>query len=219
MIVNIRPTVCDIGAGVAHLTIPLLQQGYKVDAVEPNDEMRAIGIQRTQDFKNIIWHCATGEDTKRHSNFYDTVTYGSSLNVMDTDVALNEAHRILKNKGFMACLWNHRDLHDPLQNEIEHIIKNHVPDYDYGNRRIDQTAIINASNCFESVKLIEGKIIHKVKTNDWCNAWYSHATLHRQSGESFYEIINDIKNFIHQNYPDEIINVPYVTRVWYARKK
>ena len=32
--------VCDIGAGVAHLTIPLAEFGLFVKAVEPNDAMR-----------------------------------------------------------------------------------------------------------------------------------------------------------------------------------
>ena len=39
--------ICDIGAGVAHLTIPLASRGFIVDAVEPNDSMRRNGIKRT----------------------------------------------------------------------------------------------------------------------------------------------------------------------------
>ena len=39
--------VCDIGAGVAHLTLKLVDRQMKVTAVEPNDEMRKYGMQRT----------------------------------------------------------------------------------------------------------------------------------------------------------------------------
>ena len=38
--------VCDVGAGVAHLTLMLLARGMDVVAVEPNDAMRANGIKK-----------------------------------------------------------------------------------------------------------------------------------------------------------------------------
>ncbi|MCW5701033.1 MAG: hypothetical protein KIT82_00395 [Bradyrhizobium sp.] len=47
--------VCDIGAGVAHLTIPLLNHGCVVDAVEPNDAMRAGGKARTSGREGVAW--------------------------------------------------------------------------------------------------------------------------------------------------------------------
>ncbi len=40
---------CDVGAGVAHLTIELAKRGLNVIAVEPNDSMRKYGKMRTQD--------------------------------------------------------------------------------------------------------------------------------------------------------------------------
>ena len=38
--------VCDIGAGTGHLSVHLVGRGLAVDAVEPNDAMRAIGRER-----------------------------------------------------------------------------------------------------------------------------------------------------------------------------
>ena len=40
--------VCDVGAGAAHLTLKLAEHGLHVCAVEPNDAMRANGIERTK---------------------------------------------------------------------------------------------------------------------------------------------------------------------------
>jgi hypothetical protein len=57
--------VCDIGAGVGHLTIPLLKKGYVVTAVEPNDAMRVNGIKQTAEYKDVIWTEAGGEDTSQ----------------------------------------------------------------------------------------------------------------------------------------------------------
>ena len=41
---------CDVGAGVAHLTLMLVARGLGVVAVEPNDAMRANGVKRTEKF-------------------------------------------------------------------------------------------------------------------------------------------------------------------------
>ena len=37
--INTDSKVCDVGAGVAHLTIMLAEKGISVTAVEPNDAM------------------------------------------------------------------------------------------------------------------------------------------------------------------------------------
>ena len=54
---------------------------------------------------------------------------------MDRTKALKEVYRILKRKCWFAALWNHRDLENPIQMEIEKIIKSNIPNYDYGSRR------------------------------------------------------------------------------------
>jgi 16S rRNA A1518/A1519 N6-dimethyltransferase RsmA/KsgA/DIM1 with predicted DNA glycosylase/AP lyase activity len=57
--------VCDVGAGVAHLTLMLAARGMEVVAVEPNDAMRANGIKRTAHIENVRWHEGTGEYRSR----------------------------------------------------------------------------------------------------------------------------------------------------------
>ena len=80
--------VCDVGAGVAHLTLKLARKNIYVDAVEPNDEMRKYGKMRTKDISNVKWFEGTGEETGRLDNTYDQVTFGSSFNVTDRKVNL-----------------------------------------------------------------------------------------------------------------------------------
>ena len=45
--------VCDVGAGIAHLTLMLAAKGLDVSAVEPNDAMRRNGINRTEKSSNV----------------------------------------------------------------------------------------------------------------------------------------------------------------------
>jgi SAM-dependent methyltransferase len=208
---------CDIGAGTAHLTLPLLERGLVVDAVEPNDAMRRLGRWRTANIPGVTWHDGTAEATGMGSEEYVLVTFGSSFNVCDRRIALVETHRLLRQGGWFACLWNHRDLTDPLQAEVEAVIRARVPGYTLGSRREDQTEVIAASGLFEPVQVVTGRIVHTVSTVDWIEAWRSHATLARQAGAKQMEVVAAIEALLaHHNL--ERIDVPYTTRAWMARK-
>jgi len=210
--------ICDIGAGTGFLSKELASRGFIVTSIEPNDEMRKYGIQDTQNVKNIIWKKAAAEETFEKENYFDAVTYGSSFNVVDKDAALREAHRIVKSKGWFSCMWNHRDLHDPLQEQIEDIIKKHIPEYSYGSRREDQSDVLKQSNLFSSVEFFSNTFIHKYRKEDVFEAWQSHGTLHRQAKEKFSLILDDIKTFL-DGLNKEYIEIPYETKIWVAQFK
>lgn len=217
--INEHSLVCDIGAGTAHLTIPLLQRGLRVVAVEPNDSMRKLGKSRTEQWAKISWYEGTGEATGQPSNLFELVTFGSSFNVTDRAKALKESHRLLKNRGWFACMWNHRDLMDDLQQSVEKIIFSYIPDYSYGSRREDQTDIIEKSNLFQKPIFMEGLVTHQVPKSAWVEAWASHATLKRQAGVLFSDIISDIEVFVRENIQGDMILIPYKTKIWLAQKK
>jgi ubiquinone/menaquinone biosynthesis C-methylase UbiE len=205
--------VCDVGAGVAHLTLMLAIRGLNVVAVEPNDAMRSNGIKRTATLGNVRWHEGTGEATGQVDQSFDMVTFGSSFNVCDRQLALKEAARILKPRGWFVCMWNHRYLEDPIQARIEEVIKEQVQGYGYGTRREDQGATIDASGLFGPVIHIESRITHEQSIAECVEAWRSHATLQRQAGKAFSEIIASIEAYLHSlNAP--VIHIPYTTTIW-----
>ncbi|MFT5429433.1 MAG: ubiquinone/menaquinone biosynthesis C-methylase UbiE [Myxococcota bacterium] len=208
--------VADVGAGVAHLTLMLADRGLNVTAVEPNDAMRANGITRTASFKNVRWFEGVGEATTLEDNSYDFVTFGSSFNVTDRQEALKETKRIARPRAWFACMWNHRDLSDPIQTAIEDIIKKHVDSYDYGSRREDQTAVINASELFGDVHKLEGVVHHSQTIIDCVEAWRSHATLQRQAGDAFPAVVKDIEAML-ADLKTDAIQIPYTTRIWAAQ--
>jgi ubiquinone/menaquinone biosynthesis C-methylase UbiE len=208
---------CDVGAGAAHLTTMLAKFGLDITAIEPNDAMRQNGIKKTQSLSNINWCEGTGELTGQKTDYFDRITFGSSFNVCNRAVTLIEAARILKNDGWFMCLWNHRNLSDPIQIEIEKIIKKAIPEYGYGTRRQDQTDIIRKSRLFSNIQEFSGSIDHNQTILECIEAWRSHATLSRQSGAIFFSIIEDIKSFL-VTLKEPIIKVPYTTLGWVAQK-
>jgi ubiquinone/menaquinone biosynthesis C-methylase UbiE len=209
--------VCDIGAGVAHLTLPLLAAGFKVVAVEPNDAMRANGMKRTEKSANVEWVEAGGEDTGLPGGHFDFVTFGSSFNVVDRQKAMAETHRLLKPGRFFTCLWNHRDLSDPVQKKIEEIIAANIPGYDYGVRREDQSAILTASPLFTEVQKVEGQLIFPQPIAKTVEAWRSHATLERQAKDKFGAVVDEIEKYL-KSLARDTIDIPYTTRAWIAKR-
>jgi len=207
---------CDVGAGVAHLTLMLAARGLDVVAVEPNDAMRANGIKRTEQLANVRWNEGTGEATGQVKRSFDMVTFGSSFNVCDRQGALTETARILKPRGWFACMWNHRQLQDPIQAQIESIIKARVPEYGYGTRREDQTKVIDASGMFGPVVHLDSRVMHEQTIEECVEAWRSHATLERQAGAAFHDVVAAIERYL-QGLGKPSIQVPYSTNIWVAQ--
>ena len=201
--------VADIGAGTGKLTRMLLNSGLIVSAVEPNDNMRTYGIQNTAG-KSVTWTEGVGENTGLENNSVYAAFFGSSFNVVNQEKTLEEVARILLPKGWFACLWNHRDVEDPTQKEIESIIKSFIPNYDYGLRRQDPSLLIQDNKNFETVINIEERFTVPMTKVVIVDAWKSHDTVYRQSNGKFDEIIEAISTSLTK---DEYL-VPYFTRIW-----
>lgn len=208
--------VCDVGAGAAHLTLKLAEAQFDVCAVEPNDAMRVNGKKRMEKYKNVRWFEGVGEKTGMETDAFDMVTFGSSFNVCDRQLALIETKRILKDGGWFACMWNHRDLTDPLQKKIEELLRNEIDDYSYGTRREDQTEAIKESGLFSTPIYVEGSVIHTISAEDFIEGFKSHGTIARQAADKFESIIGKIRNIVMEENK-EFIEVPYTTRIWMAQ--
>lgn len=219
-IAEVKPgdPVCDVGAGVAHLTLMLADKQLNVASVEPNDDMRTNGIKRTESYNNVEWFEGVGEDTGQPSNTFKLVTFGSSFNVCDRPKALEEVKRISQSKGWFACMWNHRNLSDPIQTKIESIIASNIEGYGYGTRREDQTEVIEQSGLFGEVKQFSGEIVHMQDIADVVEAWRSHATLERQAGDKFHQVVDQIEEYLN-SLETSAIKVPYTTNIWMAQLK
>ncbi len=207
--------VADIGAGTGKLAAPLAHRGLRVSAIEPNAAMRAFGIRNTRGL-DVTWSEGTGECSGLATGAFDLVTFGSSFNVVNQATALVEVARILTPAGSVACMWNHRDLDDPVQAGIEAIIRQQIPRYEYGKRRQDPTPVIDACGLFGPVGTLEERFVVEVSVADHVEAWRSHATLRRQSGTRFGAIVEAIENALGTIGS---LPTPYFTRVWYARRR
>lgn len=210
--------VADIGAGTGNLTKMLLDRGMSCVAVEPNDAMRKIGIEVTQG-RRVEWRVGTGEKTGLGDASADLFAMGSSFNTTERQATLAEARRVLKNGGWFACLWNHRDLTgDPTQTLAEDIIRRFVPDYSHGVRREDQTDLLKVAAGFTGLEYVE--VTQKVdqELEHYLLAWRSvknkYWDLTTSAGSALFDkICEDMRRRM-----PAVLNLTYTTRLWMVRK-
>lgn len=175
-------------------------------------------MKKTARYKNVQWYEGVGEHTGMEGGRFVLVTFGSSFNVCNRQEALKESRRILKDGGWFACMWNHRNLDDPLQKEIEGIFMERIEGYSYGTRREDQTEMISQSGLFGEVVYVEGTVVHEILAEDFIQGWKSHGTLQRQSKDKFDSINQEIRKVVEAK-GETYIRVPYTTRIWMAQAK
>lgn len=205
-----QAAAADIGAGTGRLSLPLREHGLHVTAVEPNAAMRAVG-----EADGLAYVAARGEATGLPTAAFDLVSYGSSFNVMPAAAALAEAARLLRDNGYIALMWNHRDLDDPLQQLVEQAIRRHLPAYGYGSRREDPTAQIEHSGLFGPVRQLGHAFVHQTSRSAFLDGFRAHATLLRQAGDKAGAVLADIAAAIGT---DEFVQVPFHTRIWWAQR-
>jgi ubiquinone/menaquinone biosynthesis C-methylase UbiE len=204
--------VADVGAGTGKLARPLAERGLVVHAIEPNAEMRTYGIRNTSGLP-VDWRDGRGEQTGLADRCVRAVWFGSSFNVVDQQATLKECRRVVSPSGWFCCLWNHRDLSDPLQARIEDVIRAAVPAYEYGTRRGDPTGTLAAAGLFEDIRPFSSSFSTRMSRAAVMDAWRSHATLARQAGAALGGILDAIA----AELSSDVIDVPYTTQGWYAR--
>ncbi len=212
----------DIGAGTGIWTRMLAARGlHSIVAVEPNDAMRAQGIEASRG-AGIVWRKGSAEDTGLPDASADLVSMASSLHWADFDKACVEFRRILRPGGLFVALWNPRLVEaNPLLVEIEAQIEQLKP----GIRRVSSgrsgiterlTDMLTARPEFSGVLYLEGRHSLRQTPEQYIGAWRSVNDLQVQLGADLFG------KFLH--YAEKrtahltAIETTYVTRAWAARR-
>ena len=126
---NLDSTIADIGSGTGILTQQLLDKGFQVHAVEPNDNMRIEAETKLKNYPNFISHNASAEHTGLSNNSIDLITAAQAFHWFDKTLFKIEAKRILKKDGNVSLVFNNRILSDPLIIENATICRTYCPGF------------------------------------------------------------------------------------------
>jgi ubiquinone/menaquinone biosynthesis C-methylase UbiE len=134
---DLRPgrKVVDIAAGTGKLTRVLAATGADVVAVEPVAGMRARLAAALPDVELLD---GVAETIPLRDASVDAATVGQAFHWFDGDRALPEIHRVTREGGRLAIVYNRRPLEHPLQGALEAILSPHrgqTPAYPDGRWR------------------------------------------------------------------------------------
>lgn len=210
----------DVGAGTGIWSRMLAQRGCRsVVAVEPNDDMRAAGVQDSAELA-IEWRQGTGEDTGLNSESKDFLSMASSFHWVDFEQGLQEFARVLRPHGRFTALWNPRYIEaNPLLVEIEDKLREFAPNLkrvSSGRSGITETLSerLNASSLFDDVVYLEGRHVAQQTPEHYLGVWWSVNDIRVQAGE---EAFRAFMAYVEERVRGlEFIETTYLTRAWSA---
>ena len=129
---GLRPhhIVADIASGTGMFTRLLLENGNSVFAVEPNLEMREMGVHLLEAYPRLVSVAGTAEETTLASASVDSVTAAQAAHWFDLSRARAEFARILKPGGWCVLIWNERRADTtPFLRDYEQLLLTYGTDY------------------------------------------------------------------------------------------
>jgi ubiquinone/menaquinone biosynthesis C-methylase UbiE len=121
----------DIGSGTGISAKIFLENGNEVFGVEPNAAMRNAAEEFLRDFPKFKSVDGTAENTNLTDNSIDFVIAAQAFHWFDKDKTRTEFKRILRENGFVALIWNERQLDsNDFLREYEELLKKYGTDYE-----------------------------------------------------------------------------------------
>ncbi|MEP6900728.1 MAG: class I SAM-dependent methyltransferase [Actinomycetota bacterium] len=123
-------TLADIGSGTGISAKLFLENGNVVFGVEPNEPMRKAAEEFLRRFPHFQSVDGTAENTHLPDNSVDFVIAAQAFHWFDKNKTRAEFKRILRENGFVALLWNERQLDsNAFLRNYEELLKKFGTDY------------------------------------------------------------------------------------------
>jgi SAM-dependent methyltransferase len=122
--------VADVGSGTGISTNLFLDNGNTVYGVEPNARMREAAAESLAAYPNFYSIDGTSTATKLFNASVDIVIAAQAFHWFEPEPTRTEFRRILKPGGWVALMWNERQLNTtPFLIEYEKLLLKYASDY------------------------------------------------------------------------------------------
>jgi SAM-dependent methyltransferase len=121
--------VLEIGAGSGQATLPLLDRGAQVTAVEPGDALARRLVERTSG-RSIDVIVSVFEDVELAEASFDLAASATAFHWVDLAVGLERCARFLRDGGWLALwwtFWGDPDRSDPFHEALQPVLRQKAP--------------------------------------------------------------------------------------------
>lgn len=146
----------DVGCGTGISSRAFAARGLHVVGVEPNADMRgrALSVVAPSGIEGPTYRDGRAEDLGLPDGSADAVLAAQSFHWFAADRALAEFHRVLRQGGWVALMWNTHDEHDPFSAEYR-ALGRQARERSLGSfRDADSGAALRASPVFEDFEAV-----------------------------------------------------------------
>jgi len=122
--------VVDLGSGTGLSSAPLVERGFRVVAIEPNDEMRAAAAARFAGWEGFSTRDGSAEATGLAAGSADLALAAQAFHWFDPAATRAELLRVLRPPAPVALVWNaRRAVGTPFVEDYEQLLLDYGTDY------------------------------------------------------------------------------------------
>jgi SAM-dependent methyltransferase len=210
--------VADVGSGTGILARLFLDNGNRVIAVEPNDEMRRAGESLLWEHGRFESVTGTAEATTLPPSSVDLITAGQAFHWFAPTPARKEFARVLRPGGRVVLVWNDRRKHGaPLQVAYEKLLETYATDYaevEHGRKgSLENIRSFFAPNpvhvaTFDNKQVLDyDGLVGRLRSSSYVPA-------QRQSGH--HEMLDELQRIFREHENGGRVVMEYDTRAYYG---
>jgi SAM-dependent methyltransferase len=211
-----RHIVADVASGTGMFTRLLLENGNSVFAVEPNTEMREMGIRLLEPYNRLVSIAGTAEETTLGSASVDFVTAAQAAHWFDLPRARAEFARILRPEGWCVLIWNERRAETtPFLRDYEQLLLTYGTDYKEV-RHERTTAIIHE---FFAPALADERVFDLRQQFDYqglAGRLLSSSYAPLEGHPSHAPMMRELQRIFRAHATDNVVEFEYNTRLYYG---
>ena len=210
--------VADIGSGTGKLTELLLEGGYRVLGVEPNEAMREAAERALCTHPRFTSVAGRAEATTLPDRGVDAVTAGQAFHWFEGREARRELARILRPNGSVLLVWNVRQAAaTPFMEAYERLVQTHTTDPAVADPRRDDEAAIAAFFGASGFRLMRAKHDQSFDLEGLTGRLLSSSYVPSVGHPAHVQMLIDLEAIFAEHQENGRVRFDYETRIYFGR--